>query len=244
MEAYDIDPTPAPAFIPQVRYQLTSVVNTIRYGGWTDDTYLFAFPPGREAAKLNIMLTILNELNSVVYEVSNATTAYHRGFRSRVPPVTWQDVRSPVKHLTLGLELCPFTHPWRVVDVHYDDVDDGVHCRLYVLVTPRVRQVNLGSPSDSSESEFTCDCCAMEMYTCKCGLDADIFEDDDPYRRRGWVQDEVACDYICLIYLDFPERAKEVMEDLPREYALERDWVLHDRNAQLWSREEDMLYGR
>ena len=55
-------------------------MNTIRYGGWTDGTYLLALPPSREAAKLNIKLTTLNELNGVVYEVSNAIIANHRGF--------------------------------------------------------------------------------------------------------------------------------------------------------------------
>jgi len=33
LKVYDIDPTPAPVFIPQVQSQVTSVVNTIRYGG-------------------------------------------------------------------------------------------------------------------------------------------------------------------------------------------------------------------
>ncbi|KAJ8432414.1 hypothetical protein Cgig2_013828 [Carnegiea gigantea] len=91
--AYDIDPMPAPTFIPQLLSEVTSVVNTVRYGGWTDDTYLFTLPSGREAAQLNIRLTTLNELNSVMYEVSNATTAYHCGFTSSVPPVTCQEVR-------------------------------------------------------------------------------------------------------------------------------------------------------
>ncbi|KAJ8425361.1 hypothetical protein Cgig2_032877 [Carnegiea gigantea] len=67
---------PAPAFIPQVRSQDTSVVNTIRYGGWTDDSTCWPSHPAE----------------NVVYEVSNATTANHSGFTSRVPPVTCQDV--------------------------------------------------------------------------------------------------------------------------------------------------------
>jgi len=44
--------------------------------------------------------------------------------------------------------------------------------------------VNLGSTSDISDSESTCNCWAMEMYTCNCGPDADIFDGDDQYRRR------------------------------------------------------------
>ncbi|KAJ8426903.1 hypothetical protein Cgig2_024394 [Carnegiea gigantea] len=100
-------------------------------------------------------------------------------------------VRTPVNHLTLSFEICPF--------------------------------INLGFTSDSSESDFTCDCCAMETYTCNCGLDADIFEGDGQYRQ--W-------------YARCPKR--EVIDDLVREHALEKNWVLDDRNAQLWSREEDM----
>lgn len=53
------------------------------------------------------------------------------------------------------------------------------------------------------------------------------------------MQDEVACDYFHLIDSDFLEWVKEVIDNLIREYALERDWVLDDRNAQLWTWEED-----
>ncbi|KAJ8424261.1 hypothetical protein Cgig2_019206 [Carnegiea gigantea] len=134
MKAYDIDWTLALAFIPQLRTEVTSVVNTVHYGGWTDDMYLFTLPPSRQAAKLNIRLVTLNELNSVVYEVSNASTAHHRGFTSTVP-----------------------------------------------------------------------------LVTCK--------------------EDEIACDYFCLIDPDFRERVKEVIDDLLRESALERDWFLNDHSA-------------
>ncbi|KAJ8425343.1 hypothetical protein Cgig2_032272 [Carnegiea gigantea] len=54
------------------------------------------------------------------------------------------------------------------------------------------------------------------------------------------VKDEVAYDYFCFINPDFLEWAKEVIDDLLRESALERDWVLDDRSAQLWGREKDM----
>ena len=43
-----------------------------------------------------------------------------------------------------------------------------------------------------------------------------------------------------MIDPDFPEQAKEVVDNLLREHALERDWVLDDQNAQLRTREEDM----
>ena len=54
------------------------------------------------------------------------------------------------------------------------------------------------------------------------------------------MQDKVACDYFHLIDPNFPEQAKEVIDDLVREHALGRDWALNNRNAQLWSREDDM----
>jgi len=43
-----------------------------------------------------------------------------------------------------------------------------------------------------------------------------------------------------LIDLDFPERAKEVIDDLVREQTVQRDWLLDDRNAELLTRAEDM----
>ena len=43
-----------------------------------------------------------------------------------------------------------------------------------------------------------------------------------------------------MIDLDFPERAKDVIDDLVREQTLQRDWLLDDRNAELLTRAEDM----
>ena len=54
------------------------------------------------------------------------------------------------------------------------------------------------------------------------------------------MKDEVSCDYFYSIDPDFPEQAKEVIDDHLYKSALERDWVLDDRSARLWSREEDM----
>ncbi|KAJ8446921.1 hypothetical protein Cgig2_013222 [Carnegiea gigantea] len=39
---------------------------------------------------------------------------------------------------------------------------------------------------------------------------------------------------------DFPERVKEVIDDLECEHALQRHCLLDDYNAQLWTHEEDM----
>ncbi|KAJ8421143.1 hypothetical protein Cgig2_007604 [Carnegiea gigantea] len=83
----------------------------------------------------------------------------------------------------------------------------------------------------------------MENYTCNCGLEADIFEGDGQYRRRYAgcpKRDEVACDFFHLIDANFPERAKEVIDDLVREQTVQRDWLLNDRNVELLTRDEDM----
>ncbi|KAJ8437819.1 hypothetical protein Cgig2_013435 [Carnegiea gigantea] len=103
--------------------------------------------------------------------------------------------------------------------------------------------VTLASTSGSSESDCSCDCYAMENYTYNCGLEADIFEGDGQYRRR-YVRcpkrDEVACDFFHLIDVDFPERVKEVIDDLVRKQIVQRDWLLDDYNAELLTRDEDM----
>ena len=62
-------------------------------GLWTDDTYLLVLPPGQAAVKLNIKLTTLNELHGVIYEVTSSTTTIYQGFSTRLPPVTFQEVR-------------------------------------------------------------------------------------------------------------------------------------------------------
>jgi len=54
------------------------------------------------------------------------------------------------------------------------------------------------------------------------------------------VLNEVACDYFHLINPNFPERVKAIIDGLVREHALERDWVVDDHSAQLWTREKNM----
>ncbi|KAJ8422225.1 hypothetical protein Cgig2_000330 [Carnegiea gigantea] len=55
-----------------------------------------------------------------------------------------------------------------------------------------------------------------------------------------WLQDEIVWYYFHLIDEDFPKRVKEVIDDFARQHAIPRDWLLDDRNAQLWTRDEDM----
>ncbi|KAJ8429559.1 hypothetical protein Cgig2_010272 [Carnegiea gigantea] len=40
--------------------------------------------------------------------------------------------------------------------------------------------------------------------------------------------------------LRYPERVNEVIDDLVHKHALESDWVLGDRNTQLWTLKDDM----
>ncbi|KAJ8432092.1 hypothetical protein Cgig2_001173 [Carnegiea gigantea] len=83
----------------------------------------------------------------------------------------------------------------------------------------------------------------MENYTCNCGLEAGIFKGDGQYHRRYArcsKRDEVTCDFFHLIDADFPQRAKEVIDDLVCEQTVQRDWLLDDCNAELLTRDEDM----
>ncbi|KAJ8436968.1 hypothetical protein Cgig2_012255 [Carnegiea gigantea] len=197
LEVYDIDPTPTPAFIPQLRSEVTSVVKTVHYGGCMDDTYLFTLPSGREAAKLNIRLTTLNELNGVVYEVLNATTAYHRSFPSSVPPMTYQEKARMSFLLTQPIHY----------DVNYEGICGGT-CRHICWLLDKAHNLD-------------CDC-------------------REPLGVVGGSPSSgTAPKWKCLVSLGMTWICP-VIDDFLHEIALERDWVLDDRSAHLWSREEDI----
>ncbi|KAJ8435884.1 hypothetical protein Cgig2_010917 [Carnegiea gigantea] len=225
------------AFNPQLRSQVTSVMKTIHYGGWTDDTYLLALPPGREAAKLNIKLTTLNELNGIIYEVPNATTVNHRGFTSHAPPVTCQDVRIYVWNCR-GLARASFrpnlftmtsiTGSYMVV---LTDTCVGIRYARRLLDEAHDLNYYYREPLGFVGGVvILCDNSKVEVYGFT-GPDMDM---------SCILKDEVACDYFHLIDPDYPERTKEVIGDVICEHALERDCVLGDCNAQLWTRKDDM----
>jgi len=60
---------------------------------WWDDTYSLVLPSDRAVGTLNVKLTTLNELNDIIYEVTNSTTPVHRGLTAPIPPVTFEEVR-------------------------------------------------------------------------------------------------------------------------------------------------------
>jgi len=65
----------------------------VRYGGWTDSTYLFVVPRGGALCKFDINFSPLEELNGVAYDVHSTTTLCNEGFPQGMPCVTTEDVR-------------------------------------------------------------------------------------------------------------------------------------------------------
>ena len=70
VQEFDIDPTPALTFSVDVTYVMSPHVTDVRYGGWTDSTYLFVLPRGGAAGKFDINFSSLEELNGVTYDVT------------------------------------------------------------------------------------------------------------------------------------------------------------------------------
>jgi len=66
VQEFDIDPTPAPTFSADATYVMSPHVTDVRYGGWTDNTYLFVLPRGGAAGKFDINFSTLEELNGVI----------------------------------------------------------------------------------------------------------------------------------------------------------------------------------
>jgi len=93
VQAFDIDPTPAPTFIGDATYVISPDVTDVRYGGWTDNTYLFVVPRGGAAGKFDINFSPLEELNGVIYDVHSTVTLSNEGFPEYNPAVTTEDVR-------------------------------------------------------------------------------------------------------------------------------------------------------
>ena len=79
MQAYNIKLTPTSCYTPEVQMSISSRVLDIQYGGWTDDTYVFVLPSGQSAAMFEVKLKIMNELNRVMYKLSNIMTSLPLG---------------------------------------------------------------------------------------------------------------------------------------------------------------------
>ncbi|KAJ8442479.1 hypothetical protein Cgig2_022362 [Carnegiea gigantea] len=93
VQVFDIDPTPAPTYIPQSTYMISADVTNVHYGGWTDNTYLFVLHPGRDAAKFDINFTPLEALNGIMYDIHTMTMTSPDGMPQGVPIAITEDVR-------------------------------------------------------------------------------------------------------------------------------------------------------
>ena len=93
VQEFDIDPTPAPTFSADATYVMSPHVTDVRYGGWTDNTYLFVLPRGGAAGKFDINFSTLEELNGVIYDLHGTMTLCNEGFPEGIPCVTTEDVR-------------------------------------------------------------------------------------------------------------------------------------------------------
>ncbi|KAJ8435240.1 hypothetical protein Cgig2_015643 [Carnegiea gigantea] len=130
------------------------------------------------------------------------------------------------------------------VVVSGEALDEGYHRRIILLLNPR-SQVLTDTCVGSRNARSLPDEAHHLKYYYREPLDfvggVAIHGDSSKVEVCGFtghdtgmsyiVKDEVACDYFHLIDPDFPERAKEVTDDLVPEHALERDWVLDDHNA-------------
>ena len=63
-----------------------------RYGGWTDNTYLFVFLTGCEPATVDINICTFEELDGVIYNVHTRTTTNINEIPVRVPEIPTEDV--------------------------------------------------------------------------------------------------------------------------------------------------------
>ncbi|KAJ8428679.1 hypothetical protein Cgig2_006353 [Carnegiea gigantea] len=92
VQAFDIEPTLAPSYVPQLPRIISPHVCNIRYGGWTDNTYLFILPSGRQAAAIDINMSTLEELDGVLYNIHTRITTKRNGMSRGVPESTTNDV--------------------------------------------------------------------------------------------------------------------------------------------------------
>ncbi|KAJ8433150.1 hypothetical protein Cgig2_007114 [Carnegiea gigantea] len=107
VKVFDIDPTPAPSYTPLSTYVTSPHVTDVRYGGWTDNAYMFVLPRGHAMAKFDINYTTLEELDGVLYDIHTVMSTSHEGLPEGVPRVTSEDVRVVVWNCR-GTARAPF----------------------------------------------------------------------------------------------------------------------------------------
>ncbi|KAJ8421572.1 hypothetical protein Cgig2_028556 [Carnegiea gigantea] len=93
VQVFDIDPTPTPTYTPQSTCMISADVTNVRYGGWTDNTYLFVLRQGRAAGKFDINFSPLEELDGVMYDIHAMRTMSPDGMPPGVPTATREDVQ-------------------------------------------------------------------------------------------------------------------------------------------------------
>ncbi|KAJ8422409.1 hypothetical protein Cgig2_013229 [Carnegiea gigantea] len=93
MKAFDIDPTPAPRYTLQCRYICFGHLQAIQYGGWTDHTYRHVLPVGRAAAKVDVTLRTIQQLDRVLCNIELQTAECRRGVPQGFPLTTTTDVQ-------------------------------------------------------------------------------------------------------------------------------------------------------
>jgi len=84
-ETYDIEPTPVPLYTSPLRTSIDRDVTTIRYGGWTNNTYLHVLRSDSHVAKIAITFTTLAELGGVVYNIHSQLAKSTIGMLPEVP---------------------------------------------------------------------------------------------------------------------------------------------------------------
>ncbi|KAJ8430058.1 hypothetical protein Cgig2_011593 [Carnegiea gigantea] len=89
VQAFDIDP---PTYVPQLPRIISPHVCNIRYGGWMDNMYLFVLRSRHQVAAIDVDMTMLEELDSVLYDIHTRTTTNRSGMPQGVPESTTNDV--------------------------------------------------------------------------------------------------------------------------------------------------------
>jgi len=93
VKAFDIDPIPRPCYTPTATLVTSSSIEVVKYGGWTDNTYLHILPAGDESGKVSISATIVEQLDGVTYNVNLKSSTSTRGLPERLAMTTYENVR-------------------------------------------------------------------------------------------------------------------------------------------------------
>ena len=76
--AFEIVLTLIPCYVEEAQMSISSTVIGICYDGWINVTCMFVLSSGRPPAMLEVKFTIVDELNRIIYNVSNTMTTLSR----------------------------------------------------------------------------------------------------------------------------------------------------------------------